>query len=253
VQQSDYVLVNNVLFHSRVSRARRSKLVNQSHYQLVLPKSCIPAVLKLFHDSPLAAHGGIQDTLDRIKEHFFCSDMANRVTAYVQSCHECQSRKVTRFQQKNAIVAYSTPNAPFSVWQIDLYGPLPITTRANNYVFTAVCLFSEYVYAVPIRNKDATTVAEVLFKLFTTYGVCDCLLSDQGSEFTAVVTRELCNLLQVPQQFSPSFIHHCMGAVERSHVTLAARLTPYMNDDCNNWDLHLDSVVFDMNNAVNSS
>jgi hypothetical protein len=44
-----------------------------------------------------------------------------------------------------------------------------------------------------------------------------------------------------------------MGAVERSHATLAARLTPYMNDDCNNWDLHLDSVVFAMNNAVNSS
>lgn len=250
VQHSDFVIVNGILFHSRVSRAKRSQLLSQ--YQLVLPQSCIPAVLTLFHDSPLAAHGGIQDTLDRVREHYFFPSMTKIVSDYVQSCHACQSRKVTRLYQKNSVVAYPTPTAPFSVWQIDLYGPLPVTPRANVYIFTALCMFSKYLFAVPIRNKDAITVAETLFQLFTTFGVCDCLLSDRGSEFTALVTSELCNLLQVPQQFSPSFVHHCMGAVERSHATLAARLTPYMNADCSNWDINLHSVVFAMNNAVHA-
>lgn len=107
-------------------------------------------------------------------------------------------------------------------------------------------------FAVPIRNKDAITVAETLFQLFTTFGVCDCLLSDIGSEFTALVTSELCKLLQVPQRFSPSFVHHCVGAVERSHATLSARLTPYMNADCINWETHVHKVVFGMNNAVHA-
>ncbi|WAQ98060.1 POL4-like protein [Mya arenaria] len=250
LQQSDFVLVDGLLFHSRIARAKRSKLLPQ--HQLVVPSSFVQAVLTLFHDSSLAAHGGIQDTLDRMRDHFYFPSMATAVAEYVQSCPACQSRKVTKLHHNNAKVAYPTPSAPFSVWRIDLYGPVPVTSRAHTYIFTAVCMFSKFLFAIPLRNKDAVTVSEALFSMFTTYGVCDCLLSDRGSEFTAGVTAQLCKLLQIPQQFSPSFVHHCMGAVERSHATLAARLTPYMNADCNNWDLYLHTVVFAMNNSVHS-
>ena len=41
-------------------------------------------------------------------------------------------------------------------------------------------------------------------------------------------------------------------AVERSHATLAARLTPYMNANSNNRDIYIHSVVFTMNNSVNA-
>ena len=250
MQQSEFVLVDGILFHSRIAKAKRTKCLSQ--YQLVLPETCVQAALHLFHDSTLAAHGGIQDTIDRIKEHFYFPHLATIVSEYVQSCHACQARKITKSHAQNEIVAYPTPDAPFSVWQIDLYGPLPCTSRANTFIFTAICMFSKFVYAVPIRNKDAVTVSEALFQLFTTYGCCDCLLSDRGTEFTARVTSELCKLLQIPQQFSPSFVHHCLGAVERSHATLAARLTPYMNANCNNWDIYIHSVVFAMNNSVNA-
>ena len=250
LQQSEFVFVDGILFHSRIAKAKRTKSMTQ--YQLVLPETCVQAVLHLFHDSTLAAHGGIQDTIDRIKEHFYFPRLTTVVSEYVLSCHACQARKITKSHAQNEIVAYPTPSAPFSVWQIDLYGPLPCTSQANTYIFTAVCMFSKFLYAVPIRNKDAVTVSEALFQLFTTYGCCDCLLSDRGTEFTARVTSELCKLLLITQQFSPSFVHHCLGAVERSHATLAARLTPYMNANCNNWDVYVHSVVFAMNNSVNA-
>ena len=59
--------------------------------------------------------------------------------------------------------------------------------------------------------------------------------------------------MHIQQQFTPSFAHHCLGACERQHRTLAERLTPYMNDKCNNWDQMANPVVFSMNNSVNSS
>jgi len=43
--------------------------------------------------------------------------------------------------------------------------------------------------AIAIANKDAITVSEALFQLFNTYGVCDTLIADQGTEFTAKVTQ----------------------------------------------------------------
>ena len=49
LQQSEFVLVDGILFHSRVGKAKRTKAL--SRYQLVLPETCIQAVLQLFHDS----------------------------------------------------------------------------------------------------------------------------------------------------------------------------------------------------------
>ena len=114
-------------------------------------------------------------------------------------------------------------------------------------------MFSKLLYAKPIPNKDAVTVSEVLMDLFTQFGTCDTLICDHGSEFTAKVTAELCKMLHIQQQFTPSFVHHCLGACERQHRTLATRLTPFMNDKCNNWDQMVNSVVFSMNNSVNAS
>lgn len=153
LQQSDFVIVENLLFHSRVSKSKRTKLLSQ--YQLVVPESFVPAVLNLYHDTPLAAHGGIQDTIDRIREHYFFHNLASIVADYVRSCHACQSRKVTNLHQKNTTVAYPTLRAPFLVWQIDLYVPChlhqePMHTFSLQFVcFLSYCLLSQYDIRMP--------------------------------------------------------------------------------------------------------
>jgi IS30 family transposase len=45
-------------------------------------------------------------------------------------------------------------------------------------------MFSKFMFAYPLRNKDAATICEALYHMFTTYGVCQTLISDRGSEFT---------------------------------------------------------------------
>lgn len=189
LQQSDYLMVQGILFHTRTAKAKRTKLFCK--YQLVLPKALIQTILRLYHDSPLAGHSGIQDTIDRVKENYFFNRLSQIVSDYVRSCDQCQSRKITKIHTKSAIVAYPTPQEPFSVWQVDLYGVLPVTAHGNTYLFTAVDMFSKLLYAKPIPNKDAVTVSEVLMDLFTQFGTCDTLICDHGSEFTAKVTAEL--------------------------------------------------------------
>ena len=251
LESSDYLLADDLLFHSRVAKSKRSQ--GQGHYQLVIPEALVNTVLKFYHELPISAHGGIVDTLDRIKEKYFFSKMAYRVSEYVKSCHEFQSRKMTKVPTKSGIVAYPTPSQPFDVWQIDLQGPLPTSYRGNSYIFTATCMFSKLLFAVPIPNKDAVTVAEAMFQLFTTFGSCNAILSDRGSEFIAQVTREVCILMNITQQFTPAFAHHCLGACERKHKTLEERLTPFIDQNKRNWDDLLSSVTFAINQSVNST
>ena len=249
LKQNDYALFDGILFHSRVAKAKRTKCL--AHYQLVVPEVLIKKVLELYHDSTMAAHGGIQDTLDKIKEVYFFEKMSTIVSDYVKSCLDCQKRKHTNVTTKSKITALPTPSRPFDVWQIDLYGPLTLTRRGNIYLFTAVDMFSKFIFVNPLANKDAVTVSNALFNLFTTFGICDTVISDKGSEFIARVTKEVCAMLGIEQQFTPSFVHHCLGACERTHSTLAERLTPYMKSHY--WDEIVPAITFAMNSSQNSA
>ncbi|CAG2195993.1 unnamed protein product [Mytilus edulis] len=206
LKSNDYALIDDILFHSRVAKSKRNKMM--SHYQIVIPQALIPSVLKVVHDSPLGGHAGMNNTLDRAKEHFFFPRMGKIITDYVQTCHFCQVRKVTNFKTKQAIVAFPTPSEPFEVWQIDLCGPFPKSVNGNTYAFTAVDMFSKFIFAHPLRNNDALTVCEVIYRMFTQFGVCKTLVSDRGSEFVNQCTAGLCKLLEVTQEFTPAFAHH---------------------------------------------
>lgn len=251
LQSSDYVIIDGLLFKCRVAKSNRTKKLD--NYQLVLPEIAVKTVLSMYHDSPLGGHGGIQHTIDLIKEKYFFPKLAQKVSDYIKSCHACQSRKMTKINTTAGIVAYRTPASPFQVWQIDIYGPISqVSPKGNKYICTAIDLFSKFVFAESIPTADTITVSEVLFKMVTQFGVCDTLISDQGSEFISKCFKEVCRLLDIKKEYTPSFAHHCLGACERSHRTLAERLTPYVSDG-KNWEQLLPCIIFSMNNTVNSS
>ena len=224
LEAGDYILIDGLLFHSRVSKSKRASAL--SPFQLVLPESLQLTTVQSCHESTLGSHGGIQDTLDKMKDNFFFKGMSSYIANFVRSCEHCQSRKVTKRHTKEGIKAFRTPSAPFQVWEADLYGPLPTSYRGNAYIFTAVDLYSKFLVATPLVNKDAMSIATALFDLFTSYGVCETLITDCGSEFTAEVTEKVCELLRLEKQFTPPYVHQCLGACERPHRTLAERLTP---------------------------
>lgn len=250
IEISDYVLVENILYHSVKQNKQRTAGINK--YQLVVPGSLIDTILRIAHDSPMGGHCGVQNTLDRLKEFFYFPRMGKVISDYVLSCHECQVRKFSNIKTRAKITAFPTPCEPFEAWEIDLYGPLPISPSGNIYIFTAVDMLSKLLFTVPIRNKDVLTVSNALFLLFCQYGVCQTVISDQGKEFIGKCTKYVCKMLGVNQDFAPSFIHHCMGAVERTHRTLAERLTPFVQKG-KQWEDLLPAIVFSMNSCVNSS
>ena len=250
LQSADYCFIDGLLFHCRVSKSLRSS--NISQYQLAVPETMIKTVLGLYHDSPMGGHSGIQDTLDRVKEHYFFSRMSQLITDYVRFCPDCQKRKQTKVHTKSRVTAYGTPSGPFQVWQIDLYGNLPIAPQGYTYILTATDLFSKYLVTIPLANKDTLSVASGFMQLFTKHGVCDTLLSDSGVENVSNVMAEVCRQLCIPQEFSPAFVHKCLGAVERVHRTMSERLTPYMNSRLNNWIDILPFITFSINQSVHS-
>ena len=250
LKAADYNLIDDLLFHTRMAKSKRTQEMGK--FQLVIPSTLIPKILQTFHESPLGGHMGIQQTVDNISEHLYFQNLPSTVSNYVRSCHACQERKMTKAHTKSEIISYRTPSEPFQTWQVDLFGPLPITQRGNTYVFTAIDMFSKLLFTVPLPNSDSVTVSQALFQLVCTFGVCDCVISDKGSEFISQCTEYLCKTLDMYQNFTPSFIHHCLGLCERTHRTVAERITPYAKKGIQ-WDNLLVAITFSFNISPSDS
>ena len=79
----------------------------------MLPKILIKHVLEIFHDSPMGGHGGTQNTVHLLSENLYFDKLPSIVSEYVQSCHDCQTRKMTHAHTKFGIISYNTPSKPF--------------------------------------------------------------------------------------------------------------------------------------------
>lgn len=109
----------------------------------------------------------------------------------------------------------------FERLSIDLTGPHPRSRRGNVYILTVVCPFSKYCECLPLRNKEALTVARKLVEeVFCRYGTPLELLSDRGGEVDGQVMNELCQLLHIDKLRTSSYHPACNAACERMHRTL---------------------------------
>ena len=156
---------------------------------------------------------GTQQTIDNLGENFYFWRLPSIVSDFVRSCPDCQERKMTKAHTKTGIISYRTPTEPFQVWQMDLFGPLPITQKGNIYVFTAIDMFSKLLFTVPLPNCDSITVSHALFQLVCICGICNSIISDKGSEFISHCTTELCKLLHIFQNFTPVLSTIALGYV----------------------------------------
>ena len=97
-------------------------------HQIVVPSSYRPHILSVVHDTPMSGHLSINQTYQRISEHFYWSNFRKDVVEFCRSCHTCQ---VVGKRNQNLPKALLQPipafEEPFSRVIIDCVGPLPKT------------------------------------------------------------------------------------------------------------------------------
>ena len=56
----------------------------------ILPESLQQQPIYQSHDLSIAAHQGYKRTLERLRQHAYCVNMAKDVLSYCRSCEKCQ-------------------------------------------------------------------------------------------------------------------------------------------------------------------
>ncbi|KAG9395272.1 Chromo (CHRromatin Organization MOdifier) domain [Carpediemonas membranifera] len=106
---------------------------------------------------------------------------------------------------------------PMHTWAIDFLGPLPEGDHGARYVLVMIDCFSRFVELYATPNCTAESAADSIIALAGRYGCPVHLRSDQGSHFTAKLTKQLTEALHVDNDFVLPYHHQFNGIIERAN------------------------------------
>uniref|UniRef100_K7EW93 Integrase catalytic domain-containing protein n=1 Tax=Pelodiscus sinensis TaxID=13735 RepID=K7EW93_PELSI len=145
---------------------------------------------------------------------------------------------------KAPLVAMPVIDVPFQRIAMDLVGPLERTKNRYQYILVVVDYATRYPEAVPLRNATAPTLANELIKIFSRVGIPGEILTDQGTNFTSALMRELCRLLRVKTLRTSVYHPQTDGLVERFNRTLKGMLRKFVEEEPKEWDRALPALLF---------
>ncbi|GFY01534.1 retrovirus-related Pol polyprotein from transposon 412 [Trichonephila clavipes] len=180
-------------------------------WQLVLPRSRIPEVLKELHGSPTGGHFGVMKTLHRVRERFCWGKVRADVEQWCKSCDACSARKGPKIRSRGKLHRYNV-GAPFERIAFDILG-------------------------LSAKDCEAPTVAEAVVQHWISrYGVPLQLHSDQGRNFVSAVLKGVCELLGIDKTKTTPLHPQSDGMVERFNRTILNNLSLMVSKNQQDWD-----------------
>ena len=208
----------------------------------VVKESKVEDVLHHTHSDPLAGHFSLEETYRRIKIRYYWPQMYNDVRKYVQTCDECQRRgKNKRIEPLHPIKV----GMPFDRMGMDIVGPLPKTDRGNMYIVVATEYLTKWPEARALQNAKASSVVSFFYEdVICRHGCPKEILTDRGTHFVNDMLNSLCDNFGVKHKLSTAYHPQTNGLVERFNRTLCEALAKFANDNKDDWDLFISSVLF---------
>jgi len=239
-----------VLFRSRISELGDGK---QKFLRTCLPQKWRRLITSQFHDTvQLGANAGRDKVLDKLKQHYYFKNMAPYVSAYIESCHICQTVKSPKSMPKGHLGVIEA-KFPLDLVSIDIWFPGTTSTSMNTCVLTVIDGFSKWAKAIPLPDHKAQTVAKALFDTFADIGFPHRLHSDCAQEFIGEVLTAMHSLFGTSPSRTTAYNHQGNAYAERLHQYFKQAVASFVQLDHTRWDQYLRPLMMCYNDAFHSA
>ena len=141
--------------------------------------------------------------------------MRRDIEAFVKSCEACQRRSRVTVADSVPIVSIPRPANSFEVVHIDLMGPIdPPSSRGHKYVLGVIDQATRWVEAVPLRTLTDKETCDALVSIFQRISIPRLVISDNGTNFVADLTREIYNRLGIELRTTAPHAPFTNGLIE---------------------------------------
>ena len=213
-------------------------------------------ILKIYHDTPgNGAHFGRDKTTRKMQERYYWPTMVADIRNHINSCLPCAQNNHRRQKPPGKLKPISPPDGIWKLLSMDFHGPItPTSRRGNRYIISLTDVLSKFVIAKAVRDCSAATTVDFLTNdVILKYGTPTCILTDNGTHFTAQVTNSLFQKLGVTHLYTTTYHPQTNGQIERFNATMDGKISALCNEQRTNWDEMLQFVTFNYNSSIHAT
>ena len=203
-------------------------------------------ILERMHDQ--AGHVRARGLFEALKDLVYWPGMYQDATKYVEQCVNCQKHEKAVKKQTGFVIPVSHL---FERFGIDFVGPLPRSSKKNEYLLVAVEYLTRWPIAKATRKADAEAVVKFLIELVEMYGIPKEILTDNGTHFKNKKVKDLCEALGIAHKFTTAYHPQSNGLTERMNQSLIGKIKRMIQGQPKEWDRHLATALFAIRTQVN--
>lgn len=201
------------------------------------------------HDE--SGHFSLEKTLDKLKRTYWFPRMNQFVKKYVKACIPCAYAKQTSGRKEGFLHPIPKTPIPFYCIHIDHLGPFTKSKNGNTYILGIIDGYTKFIILKAVRNTKSRTTINLLRDVFGLFGAPKLLISDRGTSFTSAEFEEFARTQEIKHIKNAVATPRANGQIERYNRSILASLTALTNGDEKNWDAHLNTVQWSLNNTLN--
>lgn len=240
-------LENNVLWYRIEGKTRQ-------RFALYAPPQIRDKLVEAAHVGPDAGHGGVDRTVERIKQAYYWQGMTGQVQKFLDQCLVCQKSKA-RLPKQAPLQSMPIAIRPNERVHIDLFGAMRTSNAGNKFVMVMTDAFTKAVELVAIETKHAEVVARAFFERWICrYSAPEMILTDQGKEFCNKMLEELCRLWKIDKKRTSPFHPETNASAERFNRTMIGYLRATLDNTATlDWEELLPPMMLSYNTHVHKS
>jgi hypothetical protein len=156
---------------------------------------------------------------------YYWHSILKDVSKYVRSCDSCQ--RIGRPTSADEIPLHAQVMIePFKKWDLHFVGPISPMSRNKIYILVCTYYVTKWVEEKSLFRDTKKYVVEFIYEYtFTCFGVPHEIVTDQGTQFTSKMMRELTEKCGIKHCKSSPYHPQANGQVDSTNKYLEAILT----------------------------
>ena len=223
------------------------------HDEIVVPdnKDIKRRIMSEFHDSVYAGHLGVRKTVKNITRYFTWPNIWADTESYIAHCPSCQVNKGKPQKPYGQLQPNEVPPYPWHTVTTDYVTGLPLTADKHDAIAVFVDALTKYIIIAPCTKESTGADWAHMFmnNVHTHFGLPKHILSDRGPQFTSLFNKVLAERLGYSWKLTTAYAPWSDGQTERANRLIEDVLRHFVAADMQDWDLHLPTVQFAINNA----
>ena len=239
----NFVIANKLLFKlDRVKEGKNWKIIPL----LVILEKFEMNLFHMYHNSLFACHQGLWKTFLTMRDKFFISNLFAKLRNYIEVCHTCLRIKPKQNCNKPYYGYIPKDYVPLEHLAVDIKY-MPEGFDGFKYIILATCEQTNFVFAIPTKEKTARAVSDTLIhRIFTITGPPQYLSVDKDRALTGAIISTLLTSMNCTMQIISPW-NHGSSKVERQIQMIGNMITKQLVGQGSTWPLYASVAAYAMN------